>query len=159
MTRASKLILLFIACMAVSCGDGKIYQEFTDFDGRYWLASDTASFQFEVTDTTSRYNVYCNIRNSTHYPYSRLFVNFTLADTAGHKYHHALLQDFLFDPKTGEPFGETGLGDLYDHQFPVLTNYKFKGSGPYQVTLEQYMRTDTLQGVLSVGLGVEKVED
>jgi len=154
-----RVIVFLVSCSLImaACGDGKVYQEYTDFDDRYWLASDTVKFYFTLDDTVSRYNLYCNIRNSTKYPFSRIFVNFSLADSSGGVYHKALLNDFLFDPKSGEPLGKTGLGDLYDHQVPVLRNYAFKGSGPFVIRMGQLMRTDTLEGVLSIGLGIEKV--
>ena len=63
----------------------------------------------------------------------------------------------LFDPKTGEPFGN-GLGDVFDHQFLLLENYKFERPGPYNFKLQQYMRMDSLPEVLSAGIRVEKVE-
>ncbi len=141
------------------CGDGKVYQEFTDFDQRYWLLNDTVKFEIDITDTLSRYNVFLNLRNSTHYPFSRLFVNYTLADTSGTNHHSGLLQDFLFDPKSGKPLGKTGLGDLYDHQLSILSNYQFKRSGPYTLRLQQFMRTDTLQGIISVGVAVERAKN
>jgi gliding motility-associated lipoprotein GldH len=150
---------ILTGCILVlsSCGDGKVYQEYTDFNARYWLVSDTAKFSFSIEDTTSRYNVYCNLRNSTQYPFSRIFLNFSLSDSTRKDFHTSLLNDFLFDPKSGEPLGKTGLGDLYDHQLTVLKNYKFAHSGPFMVNIEQFMRTDTLQGILSVGVGIEKV--
>jgi gliding motility-associated lipoprotein GldH len=153
------LILFGFIFMLSACGNGKVYQEYTDFNSRYWLVSDTAKFRFSIEDTSSRYNVYCNLRNSTQYPYSRIFLNFSLSDSTRKEFHTALLNDFLFDPKSGEPLGKTGLGDLYDHQLAVLKNYKFTKSGPFVVNIEQFMRTDTLQGILSVGVGIEKVSE
>jgi gliding motility-associated lipoprotein GldH len=156
--RVGAFVLLSLLVVMAGCGDGKVYQEYTDFNNRYWLVSDTARFQFTIDDTTSSYNVYCNIRNSTQYPYSRIFLNFSIADSTGNTFHKTLLNDFLFDPKTGAPLGDTGLGDLYDHQLPVLKNHRFRGPGPFVASLEQFMRTDTLQGILSVGIGIEKVK-
>lgn len=159
--RSGKFFLLAMVMLITlaGCGDHKVYQEYTDFESRYWLVGDTAKFEFTIDDTLSRYNLFCNIRNSTQYPYSRIFVNFSLSDTLGKNYHNALLNDFLFDPKSGAPFGKTGLGDLYDHQLPVLNNYKFTSSGSYVVKLQQAMRTDTLEGVVSVGIGIQKAQD
>jgi gliding motility-associated lipoprotein GldH len=151
-------MFLLAGLLFSACDDAKVYQAYTDFDERYWLVSDTAKFEFSIEDTTSNYNVFCNIRNSTQYPYSRIFMNFVMQDTLNQKLHKAMLSDFLFDPKSGKAFGKTGLGDLYDHQLPVLKNYKFKGPGPYKVSIGQYMRTDTLSGILSVGLDIQKAE-
>jgi gliding motility-associated lipoprotein GldH len=66
------------------------------------------------------------------------------------------MNEFLFDASSGEPFGNSGLGDIYDHQFLLLKDYQFKKPGKYVMTFEQLMRTDTLQGVLAVGLRIER---
>jgi gliding motility-associated lipoprotein GldH len=145
------ILLLF------SCGQRHEYREYIDFDDRIWLASEGARFSFEISDTVAAYNIYCNLRNSTHYPWSRVFVTFLLTDTVGTKYEEKLVTEFLFDPKTGKPFGTSGLGDLYDHRITVLSNYQFPGSGPFEVRFDQSMRTDSLKGILSVGLAIEKV--
>ena len=153
------MIVFALFCLTLaSCSDGRVYQEYADFNEREWLVTDTAEFRFDITDTTAQYNVFCNLRNSTVYPYSRIFINFSLSDTASNSLHQSLVSDFLFDPKTGEPLGKTGLGDLYDHQLRVLGGYKFPHRGQYTARLQQFMRTDTLEGVLSVGIEVSKVQ-
>jgi gliding motility-associated lipoprotein GldH len=63
---------------------------------------------------------------------------------------------FLFDQHTGKPQGSSGLGDIYDQRFPVISNYKFPSPGKYKVSFEQFMRKDTLEGVLAIGLRVER---
>jgi gliding motility-associated lipoprotein GldH len=63
----------------------------------------------------------------------------------------------LFDQKTGRPNGSSGLGDLFDHRISLLSNYHFERPGAYTVSLEQFNRRDTLQGVLAVGVRVELV--
>jgi gliding motility-associated lipoprotein GldH len=157
--RLSALLIVLVAEVLSSCGDEKVYQKYADLEERNWLVSDTAEFEFTVPDTLSSYNVYCYVRNSTEYPYARIFIDFAMADTTGTKLHSTLLNDFLFDPKSGKPFGKSGLGDLYDHQLDVLKNYRFERSGPFRVRMTQMMRRDTLKGVLSVGLGIERVEE
>jgi hypothetical protein len=39
-----------------------------------------------------------------------------------------------------------------------MTNYHFDKPGVYSLTLEQFNRKDTLQGVLAVGVRVETVK-
>ncbi len=149
-------LFLISVFMLAACSEEKVYHSYVDFDNRKWAADNAPKFTFSIDDTTQRYNVYCNVRNSTLYPWSRIFIQYQLGDTLGHVYDNRLLQAFLFDAKTGEPFGQSGLGDLYDHQISILNNYKFKKAGPYRVTLQQYMRTEELEGVVSVGVGVER---
>jgi gliding motility-associated lipoprotein GldH len=149
--------LFFAAFVLCSCDDSKVYQQFADFEDRSWYVSDKPKFEFNIDDAQSSYNVYWNVRNSTQYPYARIFVNFILRDSSGTMLHNKLLNEVLFDTKSGEPSGVSGLGDLFDHRSNVIANYKFPGKGPYTVEFEQFMRTDTLGGIISVGLEIEKV--
>jgi gliding motility-associated lipoprotein GldH len=149
-------ILVFVCLIMTACDDQRIYENYVDFENRYWLVDEKPSFEFSISDTTTTYNVYSNVRNSVSYPWSRLFVNYSLADSTGTTLRKHLMNEFLFDASSGEPFGNSGLGDIYDHQFLLLKDYQFKKPGKYVMTFEQFMRTDTLQGVLAVGLRIER---
>lgn len=154
-----KLVLpMVFALFVVGCDRSRIYEYSQDFKDRSWKSSDTARFGFEIHDPGKKYNVYYNVRNSLDYPYSRLFVQYSLRDSAGIELQKKLVSEFLFDQKSGKPNGTSGLGDVYDHRFPILTRYEFARPGRYQVALEQFMRLDTLPGILAIGLRVEVVE-
>jgi gliding motility-associated lipoprotein GldH len=148
---------IFIVAFFVSCDQERLYEKNIDFDGRYWPVSEKPVFEFEIKDTVQAYNLYGNVRNSLSYPYARIFITYYLQDTAGVVLEKELASHLLFDEKTGKPHGESGLGDLYDHRIPLKLNYRFPRQGKYHVLFEQYMRTDTLGGILAVGLRVEKV--
>lgn len=139
-----------------SCDENRVYEKNVDFNSRHWLANEKPEFEFEVTDTQQSYNLYCNVRNSLDYPYARIFITYYLQDSSGTAMEKQLVRQLLFDDKTGEPQGESGLGDIYDHRIPLKRNYQFPYAGRYKISFEQFMRTDTLSGVLAVGLRVEK---
>ena len=145
-----------IAVLFFSCDDQRVYEKNTDFGSRYWVVSQKPVFDFEVPDSLNAYNVYCNVRNSLEYPYSRIFITWYLQDTLGTTIQKDLVQQMLFDDKTGEPLGDSGLGDLYDHRILLMQNHRFSRPGKFSIAFEQFMRTDTLRGILSVGLRVER---
>jgi gliding motility-associated lipoprotein GldH len=152
------VIAIALSCLLLSaCDDARVYEKNKDFDKRLWLVNDTARFDFEVTEGDELYNIHCNLRNSVDYKWQRIFINFVLSDSAGHTLSSKLVSNYLFEPKTGKPFGRSGLGDLYDHRFPLLSAYALK-PGKYSVTLQQLMRADTLQGILAAGIRVERAE-
>ena len=151
-----RLSLFLILLVLVGCGDeSRIFDENFDFDGRYWPVKTKPTFDFLV-ETNQTYSIYCNVRNSVSYPYSRIFITYSLADSLGVELKKEMISEFLFDQKTGEPLGTSGLGDIYDHQLLLLKNYTFPKSGKFSIQFEQFMRTDSLQGILAVGLKVEK---
>jgi gliding motility-associated lipoprotein GldH len=150
-------LLLASLCIA-GCDSNRVYEDYKEFKTKSWMVSDPAVFEFQIIDTTKKYNLYYNVRNSLDYPYARIFVSFTLADSTGAEIAKQLTSNFLFDQKTGRPFGRSGLGDVYDNQFLILENKIFEKSGTYQFRLEQFNRQDTLKGVLAVGMRVEIVQ-
>jgi gliding motility-associated lipoprotein GldH len=153
------LAITVLATVMTACDTTRVYEEIVDFDQRQWLASDIEAFDFVIPDSKSHYNVYADIRNTVSYPYARLFYTFELKDSTGASLQRELNSEYLFDAKTGKPFGKSGIGDLYDHRFPLLSNHQFSYAGQYRITLEQFMRVDTLQGVLAVGIRVERAQN
>ena len=145
------VIIVFLS----SCDEDRVYEKNADFNSRHWIVSEKPDFEFEIKDTLQSYNVYCNVRNSLDYPYARIFITWYLQDSTGTTLDKALVRHLLFDDKTGEPHGESGLGDIYDHRIALKTNYQFPYAGKYRIAFEQYMRTDSLAGILAVGLRVE----
>ena len=155
----SVFAIVMMGLLLCSCDESRLFEEYRDFDDRLWLVSDQPKFDFLIDDTVSAYSLYCNVRNVESYPYSDFrytyyFTDSTGATTLGKK----LMIQYLFDKKTGEPFGESGLGDIYEHQFVMMKDLKFKKRGMYSVRFEQFMRTDSLRGILAIGLRVERSE-
>ncbi len=147
-------VVFIIILLLNSCDDSRVYEKNYDFTERHWLVNEKPSFEFTVANEQP-YNLYCNLRNSVDYPYSRIFITYTLKDQAGSELKKEMITTFLFDEKTGMPVGSSDIGDIYDQHILLLKNFKFNQAGTYTLQFEQFMRTDTLQGVLSVGLRVE----
>lgn len=151
--------LLIAGLLLSACDDNRVYEQISDFDNRQWISAEKPQFEFFINDISKRYNLYTDIRNSVSYPYSRFFFTYYLQDSTGSDLQKQLVTEFLFDAKTGKPFGKSGIGDLYDHRFLLLENYQFPNTGKYRVVFEQFMRMDTLPGIMSVGLRVERAEN
>jgi gliding motility-associated lipoprotein GldH len=152
------IALSLAAILLAACDDTRVYEQISDFENRQWISADKPQFEFIIDDINQRYNLYSDIRNSVSYPYSRFFFTYYLRDSTGSNVQKSLITEYLFDAKTGKPYGKSGIGDLYDHRFLLLENYQFQYPGKYQVIFEQFMRMDTLPGIMSVGLRVERAE-
>lgn len=152
--------VLFTLCITAisiaACDDTRVYEQITDFEKRQWVITEKPQFEFLIDDVNVKYNLYGDIRNSVSYPYSRFFFTYYLQDSTGLEIQKNLMTEFLFDAKTGKPLGKSGIGDLYDHRFLLLKDYQFNNKGKHRVMFEQFMRMDTLPGILAVGLRVEK---
>ncbi len=145
-----------LAIFVTACDDTRVYEQITDFDQRQWVVTEKPQFEFLIDQVNVKYNLYGDVRNSVSYPYSRFFFTYYLLDSTGKEVQKDMITEHLFDPKTGKPHGKSGVGDLYDHRFLLLKEYQFKNKGKYTMVFEQFMRMDTLPGILAVGLRVEK---
>ena len=151
------LLIIVIACVAQACDTSRMYEMNYDLPNKVWVSDSVLNFQFEIENIDQPTNLYYNIRNTLSYPFQNLYVKYTLQDTLGNVYDQNLINQDLFDVKTGRPLG-SGLGDVFDHQFELLKNYKFDRTGKYEVLLQHYMRPDTLKDVISVGIRLERVQ-
>jgi gliding motility-associated lipoprotein GldH len=153
------VVVLLLSAMLLGCGDeNRIYDQYHDFDDRVWMVTDTPRFDFVVDDNSIEYTLTGHIRNTVGYPWSRIFVHYDLQDSSGNILKESLLTHYLFDAKSGKPHGATGIGDIFDHEVPLLDNYKFPYAGKYSLKFQQRMRVDTVEGMLAVGLRVEKIK-
>ena len=151
----------FFALLAIlwGCDSKRVFEDNVEFRDRAWKIAEPVQFQFKIVDASKKYTLLMNIRNSLDYPYARIFVNYDLLGRDSSSLSKKMVAEYLFDQKTGKPFGTSGIGDIYDHQFPIIKNYSFEKAGTYKVKLNQFMRMDTIPGILAVGIRVEKTEE
>jgi gliding motility-associated lipoprotein GldH len=154
--------LLSLAAFAVillsqsSCTDrGAIIDEHNMIPDHDWTYLNKYNYTFKIDDEKSAYNVYMNLRVTSSYKYSNMFVLIT--QTAPDKKSKIKRYELKLANKAGEWLG-TGSGNLYNYQLSFLTNYKFPVKGNYTFTIEQNMRDNPLHEVSDVGLRVEKVQ-
>ncbi|MEO9872886.1 gliding motility lipoprotein GldH [Ekhidna sp.] len=148
------LSILVFCFILVSCDSSRVYEDFNDMDEAFWHLDSVQTFTFDIPDSSKSYNILATFRNASSYPFYNLYFQYTLLDSTGGILKQQLKEVELFDSKTGAPRG-SGLGDLFDHSFVLEENYTFDYSGNYSMSLEQYMRRDTLPFILSIGARVE----
>jgi len=151
--------IVVILILLVGCDSRRVFEDNVEFRSRNWKIAEPVQFEFQIADSSKKYNLLMNIRNSLDYPYARIFVNYDLLNQDSTQLSKKMITEYLFDQKTGKPFGKSGIGDVYDHQFPILKNYSFTKVGVYKIRLNQFMRMDTIPGILAVGLRVERAEE
>ena len=150
------LAFFLFASLTSSCDSNRLFEVNNTFKNKHWESDSIQMFEFEIEEKTIAYNILFNIRNSSDFPYNNIYVKYSLEDTLNNIIEEQLVNYDLFDSKTGKPLGQSGIGDLFDHQFLLLDNYSFERSGKYIFKVQQYMRVDTLSGVLAAGFRVEK---
>lgn len=147
--------IIVILCVLWACDNTRVYEENHDFESKFWASDSVSTFTFNIEDVNQDYSLLMNIRNTNTYAYHNLYVQYTLEDTVGNILKKELVSNNLFHEKTGKPLG-SGLGDIFSHQFALIEGYTFENPSVYKVTLQQFMRQDSLQGILSAGIRIEE---
>ncbi|QNF32294.1 gliding motility lipoprotein GldH [Adhaeribacter swui] len=148
-------LLLFIAVLT-GCDKNRVFEENQDIPNNSWQIRNVPQFSFVIEDPATTYNIYFNVRNAIFYEFYNLYMRAELIGPNGKPLDVKLHEMYLMDKTTGKPLGD-GAGDIFDHQFLAIKNFKFPQAGTYKVRLKQYMRRDPLPGIMAVGVRVEKV--
>jgi len=151
----SSIGLLSICLLLFACDEDRLFEQNITFENRYWRVDEPVVLDFTIEDPARAYSIYYNVRNSLEYPYARLFIQYTLSDSTGLQLDKKLNAQYLFDQKTGKPLGQSGIGDVFDHQFLLIEKQVFNYPGKYTLKIEQFNRQDTLRGILAVGARIE----
>lgn len=145
-------IILLIAC--ASCNTIDVFEKTNMFPSHSWKESEKPIFQFNITDTTSLYNIFFVIRHQDAYRYNNIWVNITVkspVDTS------QVRREFILASNTQGWLG-SGMDDIFEHRISFNNKPAALKKGTYTFTLQQAMRQDPLEYVMNVGIRVEKAK-
>jgi len=149
------LILLLLVIVIVSCTKNTIFDTTKKIEGGIWKSSDIVKFSVPVTDTLQPCNFYINVRNSTQYPFSNLFL-FIKTFYPNGKISIDTAECYLADTE-GKWLGNRS-GGRVDNRILFRKSFRFRLLGTYSFEFEQAMRTEELHGIEDFGIRIEKFE-
>ena len=121
-----------------------------------WQSSFKPKIDFDIDDTTSLYNIYLVLRHADAYNYNNIWIKASVQQPGD---ANARSQQYNVTLATNEKgWLGSGMDDIYEQRILIQPQTKFARSGDYHFTLEQIMREDPLQHVLSAGLRIEKIK-
>ena len=150
--------LLMGGSMLSGCVTAPVYQRQEGIPNTRWASAYKPSFLFNISDTLSTYNLFFLIRHTEAYPFSNLWLRFSIqgpgdSTAIAQQIEIPLAQD------NGAWYGR-GMNEIWEQRMPIATQHGtyilFPKKGAYTITFEHLMRTDPLPEVLNVGLRVEK---
>lgn len=151
-----KYLFFMVSLIALlSCDQNRLFEENKKIGNKFWYVDSLMTFNFQVPDSTQLYDIYANFSHSSDYNFHNLYFKYVLIDSTEKQLLEELVNVHFFDPKSGVPLGK-GLGDVFDHQYLILENYAFKKEGSFSFSFQQYMRTDSLPAIRTVGLRIAK---
>ena len=151
------LLIPLIAILSGGCAKEVVFQEDVQTPSGIWERGWDPIFAFDIADTITPHDVYLDVRHTGDYPFSNLYTFVKLTGPSGESITDTV-ECTLADP-SGRWFGK-GLGFISSDRFQAHVLYKlrnrFPRKGRYTLMLEQAMRTQKLQGVIDVGVSVER---
>lgn len=147
------LLPLIILILLTSCDPKRVYENYLPTDKNLWNRYDIKKFDVQIKDTTIFYDFYINIRNTTDYPYSNMFIFFNTQFPDGQLFRDTL--ECQLADLQGRWLGK-GIGKIKDNRIRFKSMVRFPRSGTYLFSVEQAMRVVDLQGITDIGLRIEK---
>jgi gliding motility-associated lipoprotein GldH len=136
-----------------ACDTDRVFEENKEIEEYKWFVDAPQSFQVLIDDTATAYNFYINVRNAGYYRYRNVFMFINTHFPAG-QIQRDTLECILASPD-GEWLGD-GLGDIYDNRILFKKGVRFPVGGEYKFELIQAMRVDPIDGIMDVGIRIEK---
>lgn len=160
--RKSVYIILFFSLLQ-ACSTNVSYSEYQPISDAKWGLSDQFEFTIPIKDTLSLHNLYINLRNNKDYPYSNLFLITQMSFPDNTKVIDTL--EYEMTDVNGRFLG-SGFSDVKENKLFYKENVRFKDKGDYHFQVRHAMRKrekvvgiEYLDGVLDVGISVEKIKN
>lgn len=141
--------------LAAACGESYVYKQSLPVNPQGWRFADTLDFRFSVTDTAARYNLYFEVEHARNFSRQNVYVNLYTKFPDGRRLSKPVSFD-LFNAR-GETNGKCS-GDRCRVQLVLQENTRFNQPGEYLITVEQYMRQDSIPGIYQMTFFVQKRE-
>jgi gliding motility-associated lipoprotein GldH len=148
-------IFIFALFSLTACDSGVLYEENLACEDNVWKYEDIKQFEFDVTDTLSPVNLFINMRTTTDYPYSNIYM-FLYSTYPGDEERKDTLE-FKLAETDGKWLGENS-GTVVEFQGLISTGGRFARAGTYIFKLQHGMRENDLAEIIDVGFKVELME-
>lgn len=149
------LLLLFVILLH-SCGPDTIYEKTYEISAGEWFYSDTLTYEVNIDDTLTIYNLYLDLEHSREYPFENMYVRIHTGFPSGERLSKQVSLELANE--AGIWIGDCG-SEVCEITIPIQMGAYFNQPGAYTFQLEQYMRRNPLPGVQSISLRIEEAEE
>lgn len=148
-------IRVFLLFVLFSC-DNIVYENYNSFEEKSWNSDSVLTFNYNISDTISLYEMSILVRHTVDYEYQNLFLFLSgyLKDTI----------ELELADKNGKWNG-SGVSNIREFEYVFLKNKGHLTKGHYSINIEQAMRfgdkekIHNLEHVSDIGLIIRKEND
>ncbi len=149
------VFLLLAGIIFSSCDPDRVFEKNIVVENRSWPLTEQVCFNVEITDTLSLNNFYINIRHTTDYKYSNIFLFLNIGFPDSNNSRDTI--ELTLADIGGRWFGK-GMGKIKESRILLNKGIVFPEAGIYKFCFEQAMRTEELKGIEDIGIRIEKMQ-
>ena len=150
------IIFTGICTCFFSCNTINVYEKNKTIKNNSWISRDIVKDSFQITDTISYYDMYVTLRHTDAYAYNNIWLNAGMQHPGDSMYFRKLNLTLGND---ANGWKGTGMDDIWELREKINnTPFRFRKKGIYRFSIQQVMREDSLKGIMSVGMRLQKRE-
>ena len=147
--------IALLTLLSASCIKIDQFEKTAQIPSRQWFYNNSPSFTFQITDTSSLYNLYIVLRHTDSYDYGNIWLRLG-SKFPGDSIRYQNINLLLATDAKG--WDGTGMDDIYEVRKNISAGpIAFSKAGDYTFSVSQIMRQNPLDDILNVGVRVEKV--
>lgn len=155
-------LLVFLVLGFTSCDSNRVFDEYQSVPNQ-WHKDSVIEFNIIAPDSIKPYDLFVNLRNTSEYKYSNLFLIVEMNFPNGKRVKDTL--EYQMAKPNGEFLG-TGFSDVKENKLWYKEAVVFLEGGEYKVNIQHAMRengkvkgVEKLEGITDVGFRIEKVKN
>lgn len=149
------LFIFLIFSILFSCQRKKSEIKIATINQEKWPANESLDFKFRTETENFQTDFLYQVQMNPEFAYENIWLNYCLQGPKGDTLICSTDNLFLFEPKTGKPYGQGCRERLFLDAY-FLKNVILKDTGIYKISIRHYLRTDTLQGIQSIGIRMKE---
>lgn len=159
----NRISWFFVALLLgfTSCDSNRVFDEYKSVPNQ-WHKDSIIEFNITPSDSITPYNLFVNIRNTSDYKYSNLFLIVEMNFPNGKVVNDTL--EYLMTKPNGAFLG-TGFSDVKENKLWYKEGVIFSEIGEYKVKIQHAMRengtikgVDNLEGITDIGFRIEQIQ-
>ena len=129
------IALILVGCLFLfSCDSNRVFQENLKINNENWSINDIKTFEVNITDTNSLMNVLVNVRHTSSYSFSNLWLFIKTTNPSGITQRDTL--ECVLSEPNGSWLGDGGVTDLWSLN-TCFNTQRFNKKGKYIFEIER----------------------
>jgi gliding motility-associated lipoprotein GldH len=128
-----------------------VFDQYQRIENDRWSWEDSIDFLVPIQDTTSAHDILIQLRHTTDYPLSNLYMFVDIKGPSGQTMKDTI--NFILAENSGKWIGK-GVGNLREIAYLYRKNTVFPDTGVYEITIEQAMRLPEVP-ISEIGVRIE----